>query len=101
VCDVCEGKKIILPFVVKQSEWISVKDRPLFTLNRHGWEVTKDGEGEFFAAVPMQDGTWWMRHCIIQDEIGLCVVGDEDNESAGFGMEEVTHYQFIPSPPKP
>jgi len=87
--------------------WHSVEDRPLFTKDRHGyWTCTKDGDKEFIAALQYNDSTrpheknlWWIRHCVVQDEIGLCVVGDDDNEPAGWELEDVTHWMPMPSPP--
>ena len=90
-----------------RDKWISVKDAPLFTTDEQGnWTCTEDGDGEFFAAVPYKNVTqpneelWWIRHCVIEDETGLCIVSDEDNEPAGWNMKDVTFYQPIPKPPK-
>jgi hypothetical protein len=80
--------------------WISVKDRPLYTEDGDEWITTPDGYGEFIAAVPEADGKWWIHHCIVEDEIGLCVVGDTDNEPAGYELSDVTHFQPLPSHPK-
>lgn len=80
--------------------WISVKDSPLVFFDEHNrWEATKDGMSDFMAAVPLRDGTWWIKHCILEDEIGLCVIGEDDNEVAGWTIEDVTHYMKI-EPPK-
>lgn len=85
------------------TEWIPVSERPLYITTEKGWEVTKDGEGEFWAAVPISDNTWWIKHCVVEDEIGLCVVCNDDTETAGFTLEDVTHFIPIslPEPPKP
>lgn len=83
------------------TEWIPVRARPLYKTTRNGWEVTEDGEGEFWAAVPLDDGTWWIKHCVVEDEIGLCVVCNDDTETAGFTLEDVTHFIPLPEPPKP
>lgn len=85
------------------TEWMPVTTRPLYKTTRNGWEVTEDGEGEFWAAVPLKDGTWWIKHCVVEDRIGLCVVCNEDTEPAGFDLEDVTHFIPIslPEPPKP
>ena len=32
--------------------WISVEDRPLFTIESNGWVCTEEGDKEFIAAVP-------------------------------------------------
>jgi hypothetical protein len=87
--------------------WISVQDRPLITKDSEGrWECTDDGMKEFIAAVPYglitnPDKTlWWIRLCVMEDEIGLCVIGDDDNESAGHTIDDVTHYFHLPAPPK-
>lgn len=86
--------------------WYSVKDRPLFMKDQYGnWICTEDGNGEFIAAIPYNDsrrpnkGLWWIRHCVVEDEIGLCVVGDDCNEPAGWSLEDVTHWMPMPSPP--
>lgn len=86
--------------------WISVEDRPLFKKHDDSLIIiTEDGEKEFLAAVPYKDkqkpmeDLWWIRHCIIE-ESGLCVVGDDINEPAGWELEDVTHWQPLPAPPK-
>lgn len=86
--------------------WHSVEDRPLFTKDERGnWTCTEDGDGEFIAALPYNDRKrpneelWWIRHCVVEDGIGLCVVGDNDNEPAGWNLEDVTHWMPMPSPP--
>lgn len=96
-------------------KWVSVKDKPLYIKieqpnyedeevwgscsSSSYWESTKEGEGQFLAAVPLSDGKWWIKHCVIEDEIGLCVVGDNDyNELAGYGLEDITHYITITEP---
>lgn len=90
----------------KMNDWHSVEDRPLYTKDEHGNLVcTEDGDGEFIAAVPYNDGKrpnedlWWIRHCVVEDEVGLCVVGDDDNEPAGWSLEDITHWRQMPSPP--
>jgi hypothetical protein len=90
-----------------KTSWISVKDRPLFTIDEKGnWECTEDGDREFIAAVPYNStkhpdkDLWWIRHCVIEDEIGLCVVCEDSNEPAGWGMEAVEfYYHLLPNPP--
>lgn len=86
--------------------WINILDRPLITRNeRNEWECTNDGMKEFIAAVPYFLSTcpgiqlWWIRLCIIEDETGLCVVGDDDNEPAGWTIDDVTHYIHLPVAP--
>jgi len=85
-------------------EWISVKDKPLFISHIGGkdyWECTSDGEGEFLAAIQLQNNEWWIKHCVIEDEVGLMIVGDCDDENsyAGYGIEDVEFYAKI-EPPK-
>lgn len=81
-------------------EWIRVEDRPLFIIDENGnWTCTKDGNQEIIAAVETNKG-WWIKHCIIEDAIGLCVVGDMDNEPAGWDMTDITHWMPLPKPPK-
>jgi hypothetical protein len=85
--------------------WHSVSDRPLFTETERGWVCTDDGDGEFIAAVPYGDKRhpgkemWWIQHCVVEDETGLCVVGDGWNEPAGYSIEDVTHWMPWPSSP--
>lgn len=85
--------------------WVSVKDRPLVTVDDKGnWTCTDDGEKDFIAALEVInriDGkvTWWIKHCVIEDSTGLCVVGDDDNEPAGWDVKDVQFYFHIPKPP--
>jgi hypothetical protein len=86
--------------------WHSVEDRPLFTKNERGnWICTEDGDGEFIAALPYNDSKrpnenlWWIRHCVVEDETGLCIVGDDYNQPAGWNLEDITHWMPMPSPP--
>lgn len=88
-------------------EWISTKDRPLYIINEKGWwECTEDGDKPFMAAIPYhnEEGPekihWWVHHCVIEDEVGLCVVGEDENIPAGFDMKDVEYYIPIPKPPK-
>lgn len=88
-------------------EWINCEERPLFTKDEKGiWTCTEDGDKPFIAAVPYNDtripGTmqWWIKHCVIDDEVGLCVVGDDENTPAEWSMEDITHYIPQPEPPK-
>jgi hypothetical protein len=90
----------------QKEAWISTEIRPLFTKDEHGnWICTEDGDNEFIAAVPYSDSKkpdkdlWWIRHCVIEDESGLCVVGDCGNEPASWSVADVTHWQPMPSPP--
>ncbi len=87
--------------------WISVEERPLFTKDENGnWTCTEDGDKEFIAAVPYADSKrpdetnlWWIRHCVVEDAIGLCVVGDDDNEPAGWQLEDVVYWMPLVAPP--
>jgi hypothetical protein len=80
----------------EQSPWISVEDRPLITVVEGGWDYDQEF-GEFLAAVPFNDKNhpgksfWW---------IGLCVVGDDENDPAGWSIQDVTHYWPLPAPPE-
>lgn len=83
-----------------KTTWHSVKDRPLVNkLRRWGWIATPDGMKDFIAAVQLVDGAWWTRHCVLEDEIGLCVVGDACNDPAGWNIEDITHWTEYPSDP--
>ena len=87
--------------------WISVDERPLFTKDENGnWMCTEDGDKEFIAAVPYADkkrpdenNLWWIRHCVVEDAIGLCVVGDDYNEPAGWSLENVAYWMPWVVPP--
>ena len=75
-------------------------------LEKGNWTCTEDGDKEFIAAVPYADSKrpdetnlWWIRHCVVEDEIGLCVVGDDDNEPAGWQLENVVYWMLWVAPP--
>lgn len=99
----CKIIESALEEYTSQSKWVSVKEKPLYTKDDKGvWTCTEHGDGEFIAAVPYDDNgecRWWIRHCVVEDRIGLCVVTDDDTEKAGWDLEDVTHYQPLPSPP--
>lgn len=80
-----------------KTEWISVKDRPLYYNNELGWECTEDGNNEFLAAIK-EGGSWWIRHCVVEDQIGLMVVGDDGNEPAGYELQDVEYFMIIEPP---
>lgn len=85
-------------------EWISVKDRPLFTKDEKGrWTATEDGDKDFIAAVPYYENgkgyKWWIRHCVLEDVTGLCVVADAYNDPAGWHHEDIEYWMPLPSPP--
>lgn len=87
-------------YLIAEDKWISVETQPL--VDEKGY-CTENGIKEFIAAVPFESkgvDKWWIRHCVIEDVLGLSVVGDCDNELAGWQVEDVTHYQILPSPPK-
>jgi hypothetical protein len=88
--------------------WIKVDDAPLFIKTELGWECTEVGDGEFWAAVPYNDKNKpdkkdlvWIRHCVVEDGTGLCVVGDDSNEPAGWQLEDVVYYIPIKLPTVP
>ena len=90
----------------QEQGWISVKDRPLYQINELGhWVCTKDGEGEFIACIPYNDSKkpnqqlYWIHHCIVIDEDGLCIVVDGDHEKAGWELQHITHWMPLPIPP--
>lgn len=106
-----QGEKEALQNRVKELEGelerVKEENAPLFTNTPLGWECTENGMKELLVAVPyrstQQPGKelWWIKHCVIQDEVGLCVVGDDDNEPAGWDMSDVTHYKILDfTPPK-
>jgi hypothetical protein len=92
------------------NDWISVNERPLIAYEMLGdrriWVCTDDGMQEFMAAVPYRDKNdpdntlWWIRHCVIEDEKGLCVVGDDDNEPAGWTIDDIDYWMPLPEPPQ-
>lgn len=89
------------------SPWYCVSDRPLFTKDKEGnWICTKDGDKEFIAAVPYTSSNhpgkqlWWIKQCVIEDDIGLCVVGDDENQPAGWELEAISHFIPITIPRK-
>lgn len=80
------------------NQWNSVLDKPLYVKDVQGyWTCTSDGDNKlgFFAAVETNQG-WWIRHCIVEDGIGLCVVGSDYNEPAPWGIGDVTYWINIP-----
>lgn len=89
---------------IENDGWISVEDAPLIIKNGNGWYCTDAGNKEFIAALPYIDKKkpgkylWWIRHCVIENG-SLCVVGDDDNEIAGWEVDGITHYKSIPAPP--
>lgn len=93
-------------YTLLSTGWHSVENRPLVTKNERGhWICTEDGDGEFIAALPYRNSKrpnevlWWIRHCVVEAETGLCVVGDDYNVPAGWDLEDVTHWMPLPSPP--
>lgn len=88
----------------EREKWIRVEDAPLFTVENGHWACTEAGNNTFVAAVPYNDSTkpgkklWWIRLCVIEDGIGLCVVEEDDNIPAGWDMADVTHYKLIIPP---
>lgn len=86
-----------------EREWISVEDIPLFTKDEKGnWECTENGNGAFLAAVAYNNNTkpnarnlWWVMPCVVEDGTGLCVIGDLENEPAGWRLEDVTYYKIL------
>lgn len=114
-----EGKYVMIQRILSKAKqlqqeeddgWISVEDAPLFIETKDGWECTDAAENEFWAALEYTNKNypdkvfWWIHRCVVEDEIGLCVVGDMDNEPAGWTLKDVTHYMPIkltPPLPKP
>lgn len=90
---------------LQAEEWISVEERPLFTETKGGWIATDDGDKDFIAALKYEDKLqpgkelWWVHHCSLEDETGLVVIGDDENEPAGWTMKDITHW--MPFPKKP
>lgn len=85
--------------------WVSVKEAPLFTVNERGeWECTEAGNGQFLAALEYidtkGDGSkqWWVRHCVVMDIVGLCVITEDDAEPAGWELDDVEYYMPISTP---
>lgn len=82
-------------------QWIPVTDRPLIIFDDNSWWLTDDGNKEFIAGIQLSDSTWWIRHCYIENG-RLMVKGDEidDDHMAGWEVNDVTHWQPLPEPPK-
>lgn len=85
--------------------WVKASEHPLITRDEKGhWTCTEAGDKEFIAAVSYVDKNfpgktlWWMKHCVIEDETGLCVVGDIDNEPGPWEIDRVTIYELGPAP---
>ncbi len=79
-------------------EWIDVNERPLITMEGENWVCTDDGDKPFIAAIETNKG-WWIRLCVMEDRVGLCVMGDDDNEPAGWDVKDVQFYMHLPKPP--
>lgn len=84
--------------------WINVENKPLVTVSNGGWIVNEGVPDEFLAAVLEHNNqtgkdNWWIRHCAIIDERGLCVVTDDDHEPAGWEISDVLFYWPFPLPP--
>lgn len=94
--------------------WISTEDKPLVSYcsgqdydgkEHKMWQVNEGVPDEFLAALEVCDKIgnithWWIRHCVIEDETGLCVVGDDENVPAGWQITDVEFYRPLPpSPP--
>lgn len=86
---------------MENSNWLSVKDYPLFTVNEYGEQfITEHGSNEFLAAVPFYNikdkskTQWWVRHCVVDSQGVLCTVEENDFEPAGWALENVLF--FIP-----
>jgi hypothetical protein len=86
--------------------WVSVGEKPLVSFDENKYWTVNDGiPDEFFAAILVHNNKtgkdyWWMRHCIIKDETGLCVVTDDDEEPSGWDIQSVQYWRKLPSPPK-
>ena len=91
--------------VSTQKEWISVKEKPLYeSVEGDDFILTNAAEGEFIGAVPVfnnvtKETSWEVHHYVIEDEVGLCVVGEDGNEPAGWGVEDIELYMPIPKLP--
>jgi len=104
-----EIKKALDAQISGEFSWISVEDRPLIVTYPDGvWMCTEDVDKEFIAAVPYTDkerpdekNLWWIRHCVVEDGV-LCIVGDSDNEVAGWELEDVAYWRpWVAPPPCP
>lgn len=83
--------------------WIRIIDRPLVKFDEKGkWQCTEDGDNldGFLCAVKESVNGWWIRHCVIEDRVGLCVVGEEGNEIACYEISDVSYWMPLPEPPK-
>lgn len=93
------------PPAVKGVVWYNVNDRPLITKHDNGrWSATDAGSNDFIAAVPYKHKDhgdkifWWVHHCVI-DKSCLCVVGEDDNEPAGWEIDGVEYWMPWPQNP--
>lgn len=80
------------------NKWLDVEEYPLFIKSPNGyWLSTAYADKQFLAAVPTNHG-WWIRLCCLVDDVGLAVVTGDDWESAGWDMEDVTHFMLLEGP---
>lgn len=89
----------------EREEWIDNDVKPLVKETPTGWITTENCPDQFIAALQYCDNEtgkqyWWIHHCIIEENIGLCVVGEDDNQPAGWNITDIEYYYPIPKPPK-
>lgn len=88
--------------------WVETKDIPLYTVDENGnWVCTQAGNQPIIAALQYEDLKqpgrllWWVMPCIVVDQLGLCVINDEENYPAGWDLADITHYKPLDlTPPK-
>lgn len=88
--------------------WVETKDIPLYTVDENGnWICTQAGNQPIIAALQYEDLEhpgrllWWVMPCIVVDQLGLCVINDEENYPAGWDLADITHYKPLDlTPPK-
>jgi hypothetical protein len=84
-------------------KWVNAEVEPLIIKEGRNWQTTKAGSGMFLAALQYHDKTdgkthWWIRQCVIEDEVGLCEVGEIENVPCGWEADQVEYYMPIKAP---
>jgi len=78
--------------------WISTKDSPLYTEKEGIVYGTCNASAPFMAAIELSDGTYWVHHCLLDDEMCLNVIGEDHNQSASFEVRDIDFYMHVSMP---